>query len=36
MTLTFVFKVMSTIALYSTLSIWETVRDRGLVQKYHQ
>jgi len=27
---------MSTIALYSTLNISETVRDRGLVPKDHQ
>jgi len=27
---------MSTIALYSTLNISETVRDRGLVPKEHQ
>jgi len=31
-----VFKVMSTIALHSTLNILETVRDRGLVPKDHQ
>jgi len=29
-------KVMSTIALHSTLNISETVRDRGLVPKDHQ
>jgi len=29
-------KVMSTIALHSTLNISETVRDRGLVLKDHQ
>jgi len=28
-------KVMSTIALHSTLNISETVRDRGLVRKDH-
>jgi len=37
MTLTFVLtgriKVLSTIALYSTLNISETVRDRGLVPR---
>jgi len=39
MTLTFVrgrIKVISTIALHSTLNISETVRDRGLVPKDHQ
>jgi len=30
------FKVMSTIALHSTLNISETVRQRGLVPKDHQ
>jgi len=39
--LTFVYfrgriKVMSTIALHSTLNISETVRDRGLVPRDHQ
>jgi len=29
-------KVTSTIALYFTLNILETVRDRGLVPKDHQ
>jgi len=29
-------KVMSTIALDSTLNISETVKDRGMVQKDHQ
>jgi len=27
---------MSTIALHSSLNIWETVSDRGLVLKDHQ
>jgi len=27
---------MSTVALHSTFDISETVRDRGLVPKYHQ
>jgi len=29
-------KVMSTIALHSTLNISQTVRDRGMVAKDHQ
>jgi len=29
-------KVTSAIALHLTLNILETVRDRGLVPKYHQ
>jgi len=29
-------KVMSTIALHSTLNIWEDVRDRALVSKDRQ
>jgi len=41
MTLTFVYfrgriKIMSTIALHSTLNISETVRDKGLLPRDHQ